>query len=140
MCDRIEQKDGHAGVSIYRASDLAKCSLKVLISRKAIPYLAITLFGCTLAETSTGWVLQVEQGPDVELKGGGTFKLSRTSVDAVGLFIGKPIRELVDRGDEMTSLLSLSVWGSPKSNGMIEVEAHADKLETIALKLWPLSE
>lgn len=132
------QIDGDAAVTIHHAGDIKKRHLRIGILRESIPNLAIGLFGCTLKDTSTGWVLQVEQGPDVELKDHGTFKFSRASVDAVGLFIGTPIRELVDRGDEMTTLVSLTVWGAPKS-GMIEVEAHTDKLETIALKLWPLS-
>ncbi|KHO11117.1 hypothetical protein MAA_11195 [Metarhizium robertsii ARSEF 23] len=140
MCDRILQENGHAEVAILHDPDVTKCRLRIIVSPESIPNLAIRLFGCTLAETSTGWVLQVEQGPDVELEDRGTFKFSRASVDAVGLLIGTPIRQLVDHGNEMTTLLSLYVTGAPKSNGVIDVEAHADKLETIALKLWPLSQ
>ncbi|KID93873.1 hypothetical protein MAJ_10166, partial [Metarhizium majus ARSEF 297] len=137
MCERIAQRKGGAAVTIRYAADLTKCHLKITILRESIPNLAIRLFGCTLEDTPTGWVLQVEQGPDVKSGRNGYFGISRASVAAVGLFIGTPIRELVDRGDEMTTLLSLYVWGTPKSNGVIVVEAPADKLETIASKLWP---
>ncbi|KID60198.1 hypothetical protein MAN_10069, partial [Metarhizium hybridum] len=138
MRDRIIQEDGQASVTIYYAPDLTKCSLRIEVRRNSIHYLVVRLFGCNLIETSMGWVLEIEQGPDVELRGeGGSFKFSRTSVDAIELFIGKRIRELVDYGEESTRLLSLTVWGGGKSDGLIEIQAHADRLDPIALTLWP---
>ncbi|KJK77051.1 hypothetical protein H634G_07627 [Metarhizium anisopliae BRIP 53293] len=138
MCDRIVQKNGHVEVGIYYDAHLTKFLLNIRVLRESIPHLAIRLFGCCLAEVSTGWVLEVEQGPDVNLGGNGHLRLSRASVDAVGLFIGTPIRELVDRGNETTTLLSLYVWGTPKSNGLIQIEAPVDRLCSIVVsKLWP---
>lgn len=149
MCDGVLKDDIFACIKVSYSIDPTQCSLDIDVTRRMASTLSKELFDKFIRydKENALWVMELSDGTDVRVKG--HIEITRAREPSIQPLLGTLVsttlqnnpqrHEELAKGEAMTRLLTLSIYGDAKTPSQLRIILDAEMLRELSQQLWVAS-